>query len=214
MQNSKLNGKFADCIKTTHKMTIHQMQPNPFRQTNAFAMNYAVPFGLWWIAGFLCFVYSMRVPPLSIVFYFVFASTPVIGYMLLCRFRNRVCGGGIAFGRGYLFSLLIYFYAALLLAFVCYLYFQFLDHGAFVSGYLDAIDSPEVRRAFEQESMRRLTGGTGIADLRHALEAIQTVSPVVYAANILDINIFLGLVLSVPAALLAARRRPGRNKQQ
>lgn len=190
------------------------MQPNPFRQTNAFAMNYAVPFGAWWIVGMLCFVYSLREPSLSICFYFIFASTPVVGYMMLCRFRNRVCGANITFGRAYLFSLLTYFYAALLLAMACYVYFRFFDHGEFISGYLKAIDSPEMKQALKQESIRQLMGGAEIDDLKRVLESIQTVSPVVYAANILDLNIFVGLVLSVPAALLAARHRLRRSKLQ
>lgn len=182
------------------------MQPSPFKQTNAFAMNYALPFGIYWIVGMLCFVSSLHQTLLSLVFYFIFASTPIIGFKLLCRFRDRVCGGTITFARGYLFSLLVYFYAALLLAAAAYVYFQFFDNGAFIDGYLQSLNSPEVKQAFEQESMKHLVNGAGLLDLKNALETMQSVSPVVYAANILDLNIFLGLLLSIPAALLAMRR--------
>ena len=42
--------------------------------------------------------------------------------------------------------------------------------------------------------------------MKNVLETMQSVSPVTYAANLLDINIFLGLILSLPASLLAVRR--------
>mgnify|MGYP004638605031 FL=1 len=187
-------------------MEPRQMQPSPFRQTNAFAMNYALPYGIYWIIGMLCFVNSLNNSLFSLVFYFVFASTPVIGYMLLCRFRERVCDGVISFGRGYLFSLLLYFYAALLLAAACYVYFQFFDHGAFIDQYLQMLNSPEVKQAFEQESMKQLTDGRGLDDIKDIMEKMQSIPPVTYAANLLDINIFLGLVLSLPASLLAVRK--------
>lgn len=189
-------------------MEQNQTQPSVFKQTNAYAMNYAVPYGIYWTAGMLCFVNSMDYTMLSLVFYFIFASAPVAGYMLLARFRDKVCGGTITFGRGYLFSLLTYFYAALLLAAACFAYFQFFDHGAFIDGYLRMLDSPEVKQAFEQESMRQLTNGNGLQDLKKALSEIQSVPPAAFAANILDFNIFIGLLLSIPTSLLAARRTP------
>ncbi len=182
------------------------MQPSTFKQTNAFAMNYALPYGIYWIIGLLCFVNSLNSSMFSLLFYFVFASAPVIGYMLLCRFRERVCDGVISFGRGYLFSLLLYFYAAILLAAACYVYFQFFDHGAFIDGYLQMLNSPEVKQAFEQENMKQLTNGRGLDSFKKIMETMQSISPATYAANILDLNIFLGLVLSLPTSLLAVRK--------
>lgn len=194
--------------KNFNMTTDNNVQPNPFRQTNAFAMNYALPFGIYWIAGLVCFVKSMDYTALSVACYFIFLSVPVVAYALLCRFRDSVCGGVISFGRGYVFALLVYFYAALILAAGAYVYFRFLDHGAFIQGYITQLDSPEVRKAFEDESLKQLTNGNGIDELKKTLQNMQAVSPVVYAANILDINIFLGLLLSIPTSLLAARRTP------
>ncbi len=71
---------------------------------------------------------------------------------------------------------------------------------------MQGLDSPEVKEAFKMESMRQLTDGKGLDDMKNVLETMQSVSPVTYAANLLDINIFLGLILSLPASLLAVRR--------
>ena len=49
-------------------MEPKQMPSNTFRQTNAFAMNYALPYGMCWIVGMLCFVNSLKHTMLSLVF--------------------------------------------------------------------------------------------------------------------------------------------------
>ena len=49
-------------------MEPKQMSSNTFRQTNAFAMNYALPYGMCWIVGMLCFVNSLEHTMLSLVF--------------------------------------------------------------------------------------------------------------------------------------------------
>lgn len=181
--------------------------PNPFRQTNAFAMNYALLFGLYWIAGFICFVNSLQHTLLSLLFYFILASSPVIGYIMLRNFRDRVCNGIINFGRGYLFTMLLYFYAALLLALAVWIYFKYLDHGEFISNYINLLESPDIKAAFAQENVQSISGGVSINDLKRMLENLQTLSPIVYAANVLDINIFLGIILAIPTALIAASRK-------
>lgn len=186
-------------------MNQQQMQPNTLRQTNAFAMYYALPYGIYWIIGALCFVGSLGHTFLSFVFYFVFASTPVIGYALLKRFRDGACGGVISFGRGYLFCIMLYFYAALLLSVAGYVYFRFFDHGSFIGGYLQMLDSEEAKLTFDQANLKQLMNGGGIDDLKQVLEQMRTLSPVVYAANLLDMNIFFGLLLAVPTALLGMR---------
>ena len=97
-------------------MNTTNYRPGQFRQTNAFAMNYAVLFGLYWIAGLACFVNSFNIAGASFGFMLVIVTVPFLGMFLVNRFRKRVCGGLLTFTRGYMFSLLLYFYAALLLA--------------------------------------------------------------------------------------------------
>ena len=178
--------------------------PNPFRQTNAFAMNYALAFGLYWIVGFVCFVQSPTHQFLSLLFYFIFASAPVAGYFHLKRFRDRVCGGQIAFGRAYLFTILLYFYAALLLAAACYVYFAFIDHGAFFDSYIQLLSSPEAQQMVSANGGKLPAAGISLNELKSAFEQIQALSPVVYAAHILDLNIFIALILALPTALFAS----------
>lgn len=178
--------------------------PNQFRQTNAFAMNYALFFGLYWIVGLLCFVKSPAYPILSFVFYFIFASIPVVGYILLKRFRDTVCGGKISFGRGYFFTVLIYFYAALILSLACFVYFAYFDHGAFFDSYIREFSSPEMKQIVDANGGKFPAAGVSINEIKAAFEQIKSLSPTVYAANLLDLNIFFALILALPTALFAS----------
>lgn len=187
-------------------MNTTNYRPGQFRQTNAFAMNYAVLFGLYWIAGLACFVNSFNIAGASFGFMLVIVTVPFLGMFLANRFRKRVCGGLLTFTRGYMFSLLLYFYAALLLAVGVYLYFEFLDGGSFFNSYMAYLDSPEVKRLFETGGMEQLSGGISLKDMKNIAEAFQDLSAVAIAANILDFSIFSGLIISLPTALLAMRR--------
>ena len=187
-------------------MNTTNYRPGQFRQTNAFAMNYAVLFGLYWIAGLACFVNSFNIAGASFGFMLVIVTVPFLGMFLVNRFRKRVCGGLLTFTRGYMFSLLLYFYAALLLAVGVYLHFEFLDGGSFFNSYMAYLDSPEVKRLFETGGMEQLAGGISLKDMKNIAEAFQDLSAVAIAANILDFSIFSGLIISLPTALLAMRR--------
>lgn len=187
-------------------MNTTTQQPGQFRQTNAFAMSYALLFGIYWIAGMLCFVNSFSFQGASLGFMFLFVTTPLLGLYLVFRFRNSVCGGTLPFVRGYLFAILLYFYAALLLALAVYAYFKFFDGGDFFGRYVQYLDSPEVKRMFASGGMDKLTGGISLGEMKNVAEAFQDLSPVTIAANILDFSIFAGLILSLPTALLAMRR--------
>lgn len=187
-------------------MNTTNSRPGSFRQTNAFAMNYAVLFGLYWVVGLLCFVNSFSFSGASTGFVLVFVSVPFVGFWLLRRFRRRVCGGWLTFSRAYLFSLLLYFYASLLLAAACYVYFEFVDGGAFFNGYMAYLNSPELKELFASGGLEKATGGFSLADMKEMAGMLQELSPVAMAANVLDLSIFSGMLVSLPAALLAMRR--------
>ena len=57
--------------------------------------------------------------------------------MRLKRFRDNVLEGVISFSRALLYSMLVYFYAALLMAAAQFVYFQFIDNGFMLSQYAE-----------------------------------------------------------------------------
>ena len=108
------------------------------KQTNAFAMYYGLVFGIIW-----CILFFMLVSPqevLRTLAGLLFFSVPFIGFFIARHFRKTVKNDGeINYWRGFWFSLLMYIYASAILALFAYLYFRFLDNGAFVVSHVKVL---------------------------------------------------------------------------
>lgn len=184
------------------------MQSGTFRQTNAFAMQYGLFFGIYWIVGFALFINSLRVEAFGLLYLLLMLSIPFVGWKFTRGFRNRVRGSGsLPFGRLYLFSAALYFFASILLAVAVYIYFAYLDQGAFFQAYADYLNRPEVQKTLFAPSLSAYMNSLGIhnnSDLMRYVQEMQGISPSVWAANVLDMNLFIGLVISLPTAWVAS----------
>jgi|GEM_PF-689296 len=86
----------------------------------ASAMNYAIPLGLFWIFKYIFIILgdhydrSLYIESLLTIF------TPVIYYIILCRYRDVNKGGKLDYGDAILFSILLFLFASLFeLVIVC-----------------------------------------------------------------------------------------------
>ena len=178
-----------------------------FRQANAYAMQYGLLFGVLWIAGFFAFVYSLRYPFLQPVYLFCILAAPFMGWQLTRMYRKQATDDSLSFGIAYLFSLLLYLYASILISGAAYLYFGFLDHGQFADSYLAYLQQPEVKALMETPEMKQqLQLLVGEGGLDAVIGTLRNLPLAVVVSNILDINILLGLILSIPTALFNTRR--------
>lgn len=178
------------------------MERSVYQQANACAMKQGVFFGVWWVLGFAAVMGMFSFPLASLAALFVFFSTPFLGGVFTYRFKASA-DGPCTFGQLYVHSALLYFYASLWMAVAVYVYFAFLDHGAFFQSYTDYLHRPEVEAQLStpamQREMARMTGGGGVDELVNALSGIGAAT---FAVNALTSNVFVGLILSLPAALV------------
>ena len=94
---------------------------------------------------------------------------------------------------------LVFFYGAVLLAVVQYLYFAYMDNGYLVSSFAKMM-STEGKATLEQY------GTTQMVD--DSLAEMAMTRPIIdYALNIQTINISLGFILGVPIGLIMQRKR-------
>ena len=125
-----------------------------------------------------------------------------IGNTVYCRlatFRVYALGGLISFRRGFAFSCYTFFYASLAFALVQYLYFTFLDNGRME----DMLDNTiRVMTPIYKEQ------GISPKELNAAAEVITSLSPIYIAITFMMQNLFIGLLLSLPVALLGRRSKP------
>ena len=178
------------------------MEHNFFQQANAYAMRQGVFFGIWWVLGFAGFVGCFSLPIVALPALFIFFSTPFLGGVFSYRFKAST-DAPYSYGQLYVHSALLYFYASIWLAVAVYVYFAFIDHGFLFQSYLDYLHSPEVEAQLStpamQEELSRMTGGKDIDTL---VAELASISPATYAANSVATNIFFGLILSMPTALV------------
>lgn len=173
-----------------------------FRQFTGFARIDGAVMGIMWIVSFFCFVGEFEYPLLAILALCLGLGSVIVGIVRLCKFRDSVLGGYISFGKAMLYSIMIYFYAALLLAVAQYVYFQFVDKGYLINQYITQLSVPDnakmVKEVYGMEAKQL------IAILQSTMAALR---PIEIAFQFLTLNVILAIILSVPAGALTRRKR-------
>lgn len=174
------------------------MTPEEYIQVKAFARQDGALLSVLWIASFACYIYGMQSPVVGLAAMAMIVLTPFFVSSRLRHFRDYGREGIISVMRGYGYSVLVFFYAGLLLAAAQYVYFAYIDHGYLVSKISEAIASPEGQQAIQQMGMA--------ADVEQGMASLAEMRPIDYALNILSVNIIVGLLLSIPIAFIMARK--------
>ncbi|MBR1917640.1 MAG: DUF4199 domain-containing protein [Bacteroidaceae bacterium] len=184
------------------------------RQTNAFAMLDGLLFGIYWCFGFLCAVKGVGGGGLSTLGMMVIISAPFLGCYFARRFERQVRQDEpVGYGKAYLYSALLYLYASIILALAAYAYFHWLDGGNFVSSYIALQNAPEMQQALHESGMQdffdNAVAQSGFSSLE---EMLRSIGPADIAASLFNVNIFLGLLLSLPTALVGKTRSSDLNE--
>lgn len=151
--------------------------------------------GVMWIISFACFIAQFYMPLLNMAALIFGIASIIVSAIRLRNFRDNILDGVISYWRAYGYSLLTYFYAALLLAAAQYIYFQFIDHGFLLNQYTAMTSSPEFK------SMMTLYG-IKADEMKLTMDTIATLRPIDIALQFLTTNLFFGIVISWPMAAL------------
>lgn len=176
---------------------------NNFKQ---YAMHFGLYLGIFMILKFALFPLVFVVPFLSFLFLGLTVAVPFVGYYYVKTYRNKSCGGYISFGSAYVFTLQIYFYAALLVSLAHFSYFQFIDQGfvlTHIQAQMDSIlDMNRENPNFgELEELLNTTVGT-----------YMQLSARDVTFNLLSSNIIFGFIISIPTALIVKRKNLNRGE--
>ena len=176
------------------------MTPSEYIQLKAFARQDGALLFLLWIASFACYIIGISSPLYATVALVLMVTTPFYVGRRLRRFRDEDLGGRISFRRGWAYSILVFFYAGILLAVAQYVYFAYMDQGYLLQSLTSAMSSPESKKMIEHYGMGQA--------LNESLDMMRQMRPIDYALNVLTMNISLGIVLGMPIAALMQRRLP------
>ncbi len=168
------------------------MTPIEYNQLRAFARIDGIRLALIWTASFACYIASLSSPALGVAAMLIALATPFVMSRSAVRYAVTACGGQLSMGRAYFYCMMQFFYAAVLFAFVQWLYFAYLDHGTMLNALNQMASSPEGRQAIEMYGLGE--------QLSQALQQIQAMRPIDIALNILTSNLLMGLVVSAVSA--------------
>ena len=174
-----------------------QMTPEEYFQMKAFARQDGALLSVLWIGSFACYIKGLTSPALGMLAVMLIVVSPFFAASRLRHFRDYGREGIITFGRGYAYTVLIFFYAGLLLAAALYIYFAFLDNGFLLGKFTELITSVEGQQALDLYGMRN--------QAEEGLQAMSELRPIDFALNMLTVNIITGFVLGMPIAALMQR---------
>ena len=173
------------------------MTPEEYRQLKAFARQDGALLSLLWIGSFACYILGIANPLWAMVSMILIVASPFFAANRLRKFRDGAREGAISFLRGYAYTAMTFFYAAILLAAAMYIYFDFIDNGYLLSTINQVLSTKEGKKMIE------LYGMTD--QIKVSLKALAEMRPIDYAVNMLSFNITIGLVLGLPIAAVMKR---------
>lgn len=174
------------------------MTPAEYVQLKAFARQDGAFLSLLWIGSFFCYLHGFTHPFMGMAAVLLLIASPFFAANRLRHFRDEAREGVISFLRAYAYTVLIFFYAGLLLCAAVYVYFAFMDKGYLVGMLTDILHSEQGRQMVQ-------TYGLG-PEMEEGLKAMSDMRPIDYALNMLSVNISAGLLLGLPIAALMQRQ--------
>lgn len=164
------------------------------------AMRYGTLMGIFWTLKFILFPMGMEMPVLLVAFFLLtFIGVPVLGFRFAQQYRNRECQGCINFGKAFLFTAFMYFFAALFVTIAHYVYFRYMDNGLIVTTYQDMLT--QMTSIATTEDMK-----ASLDQFQQALDLIAGLSPLEICIQLITQNIFYCTLLALPTALLVMRK--------
>ncbi|MBR2097512.1 MAG: DUF4199 domain-containing protein [Prevotella sp.] len=166
-------------------------------QLKAYARQDGFFLALLWTASFACYILGVTNHIMEMLALGLAITTPFFVAGRLRKFRDEGREGLISFGRSYAYTIFVFFYGAVLLAVVQFLYFAYMDNGYLLSNFSKMLSTEEGRALVTQYGMTQM--------VEEGLAEMASIRPIDYALNILTMNIMIGFVLGIPIGLVMQR---------
>jgi len=181
------------------------MTSNEYLQLKAFARQDGALLALLWVFTSSLYIIGLTNPLVGMAATILILYTPFFVCTRLRKFRDYGREGLISFGRGYAYTVLVFFYAGVLFAIVTYLYLAYMDQGFLLSQMSRVMSSDEAQQALKQYGMTEM--------MNQSLSELAQVRPIDYALNMLTVNIVVGFILGVPISLILQRSQTNQNSK-
>ena len=149
-----------------------------------YAMQAGLVLGVFWVFKYLFVITGELHPLISFIGTILSIGTPLLLFYFLVKYNREGADGGMSFGQGIQFSILLFFFASLLESLVVLLHVKWIDP-LFIGGIYDAMI----------EMASQLSIGK---DLAAQLADQPLPGAVTYVfSNVIMADVFLGVILSL-----------------
>jgi len=185
-------------------------QANPYaRMVNDYLMKMALPLGIWFIVLYLLRNLAASHVTLVLVTTPLALVTPIALWWILRRLREQLGGYMMGF-QLWVFGVQLMFFAGLIEGLFIYVYNEFLKPGNLVR-----VQEAAIRQYEDVIGTLKPTGqyDSWLQVFQEQLDALKEaplLSPIETAVSTLSQDMFIGMILMIPIALIL-RRMPQRN---
>ncbi|MDR1937106.1 MAG: DUF4199 domain-containing protein [Tannerellaceae bacterium] len=155
------------------------------------AMFYGLLLGTFWIIKYIFFILGTTHPAMGFVYWILTSLTIVFAYIFTKVYKILI-GGRIGFFHAWQFGILLYFFAALIVSLLHYVFFRHLAPPDYVANMIDA--AVNMIKEINPQAEEALNGMPAFTPIRLTLQGILN-------------NVFYGIILSLPVATLLCRGR-------
>lgn len=171
-----------------------------YKQFKAFSRQDGAIIGVLMSVVFYVFVRSFTNPSMQLLYILGMISVPVVIAMRLRNYRDKILMKRISKRRAFGYCLSCFMYGSLILALTVFVYFQYVDHGAFLASMHSYMAQPEMKDAMN-------VSGIDAAEVKNMLGELANYRPVDVAISVISNTFAMGMFCSLIIALLS-RREP------
>lgn len=175
------------------------MKPEEYKQLQAYTRQDGFIMGVVWIVSFACFVNIFTSPALSLVFDVLIIGTPIALWYMAKRYRDKVIGGYMTFGRGFMYTLFICMYATILLCLAQWLYFAYMDNGTLFENMKSMFAMPEYTAMIKAY-------GIDQGELNTLIDQMKGARPIDIAFSMIGQSFSASLFMSLIIGFICKRR--------
>lgn len=157
------------------------------------AMTYGLALGIFWMIKFIFFILGISNPLFIKIFTVLTIAVPFLAYYFTKKYRDEKLGGQISFFHAWRFGMMLYFFAALVVSLEHFVIFQYVVQHDFYEKFLTTLVD-----MMKQSEMNTST--------IQSIAKMSTPSPIHIAVQNIFNNMFYGILLSLPVAILLRRK--------
>lgn len=167
------------------------------------SMYYGTIMGIFWILKFMLIPQMFNQTFNAVIFLLLTIAVPFIGYYLGKQYRNKYCPQQkISFFQAWIFCILMYLFAALLVSVAHYIYFRYIDQGALFDSYYQLLETTvQINPEFANE----------FTIYKETLSKIQQLKPIELTIQLISNNLFYGMFFALPTAFILSLKKKKEN---